>query len=149
MKLPSRIYISILVFIWFGYVAGISFLEAPLKFQAPGITLPLGLGIGRIVFSTLNKVELIFALATSLLVIFRCKEFIINFLTGLTCLTLCTQTIWLLPFLDARAETIINGNPSPPSGLHFVYIAFEAVKLILLFVLGIKNLQSTLYDLKK
>ncbi len=32
-------------------------MEAPHKFQAPGITLVLGLGIGKLVFFTLNKVE--------------------------------------------------------------------------------------------
>ena len=36
------------VFIWLGMVLAISFLEAPLKFRAPGITIPLGLGIGRL-----------------------------------------------------------------------------------------------------
>ncbi len=33
-----------------GAIVAISFLEAPLKFLAPGITIPLGLGIGRLVF---------------------------------------------------------------------------------------------------
>jgi hypothetical protein len=37
-------------FLWLGMVLAISFLEAPLKFRAPGITLALGLGIGRLVF---------------------------------------------------------------------------------------------------
>lgn len=45
-------------FVWFGLVGGISFLEAPLKFQAPNITIPLGLGIGRLVFFWLNKIEI-------------------------------------------------------------------------------------------
>ncbi|HEY7487283.1 MAG TPA: hypothetical protein VH912_22700 [Streptosporangiaceae bacterium] len=31
------------IFTWFGMLTAISFLEAPLKFRAPGITLPLGL----------------------------------------------------------------------------------------------------------
>ncbi|MFT4087805.1 MAG: hypothetical protein QM658_11780 [Gordonia sp. (in: high G+C Gram-positive bacteria)] len=44
-----------LVFLWLGMVAAISFLEAPLKFQAPGITVPLGLGIGRLVFRALTR----------------------------------------------------------------------------------------------
>lgn len=39
-------------------VLAISFLEAPLKFRAPGITVPLGLGIGRLVFQAFNAVEL-------------------------------------------------------------------------------------------
>jgi hypothetical protein len=33
-------------FVWLGMVLAISFLEAPLKFRAPGVTLPPGLGIG-------------------------------------------------------------------------------------------------------
>ena len=33
--------------VWLGMVLAISFLEAPLKFRAPGVTLPPGLGIGR------------------------------------------------------------------------------------------------------
>jgi len=37
-------------FVWLGMVLAISFLEAPLKFRAPGVTLQIGLGIGRVVF---------------------------------------------------------------------------------------------------
>lgn len=40
-----------LTFVWLGMVLAISFLEAPLKFRAPGVTLPIGLGIGRLVFA--------------------------------------------------------------------------------------------------
>jgi len=34
-------------FAWLGMVLAISFLEAPLKFRAPDVTLRIGLGIGR------------------------------------------------------------------------------------------------------
>jgi hypothetical protein len=57
------------VFIWLGMVLAISFLEAPLKFRAPNVTLPIGLGIGRLVFRALNTVEVALAiviLATTL-----------------------------------------------------------------------------------
>jgi len=50
-------------FTWLGAVLGISFLETPLKFRAPGITLALGLGIGRLVFRALTVVELVLAAA--------------------------------------------------------------------------------------
>lgn len=46
---------------WLGMVLGISFLETPLKFRAPGVTLQIGLGIGRLVFRALNAVELLLA----------------------------------------------------------------------------------------
>src|SRR5699024_12458385 len=39
---------------WIGLIIGISFIAAPLKFTAPGITIPLGLGIGRRVFLAMN-----------------------------------------------------------------------------------------------
>lgn len=56
----ARIYIPAL---WLGLIIGISFIEAPLKFTAPGITIPLGLGIGRRVFFAMNMVEIIFFIA--------------------------------------------------------------------------------------
>ena len=45
------------VFVWLGMVLAISFLETPLKFRAPGVTMQIGLGIGRLVFRALNVVE--------------------------------------------------------------------------------------------
>ena len=48
-------------FVWLGMVLAISFLEAPLKFRAPEVSLRIGLGIGRLVFGALNTVEAIFA----------------------------------------------------------------------------------------
>ena len=47
--------------LWLGMVLAISFLEAPLKFRAPDVTLRVGLGIGRIVFRALNVAEAAFA----------------------------------------------------------------------------------------
>src|SRR5690554_1127105 len=53
----------IVVFVWIGFVCAISFMEAWLKFRAPGIILALGLGIGRLVFAALNKVEWVLVIA--------------------------------------------------------------------------------------
>ena len=50
-----------LVFVWLGMVLAISFLEAPRKVRAPGVTLQVGLGIGRLVFRALNVCELALA----------------------------------------------------------------------------------------
>ena len=49
------------VFVWLGMVLAISFLETPLKFRALGVTPQIGLGIGRLVFRTLNACELALA----------------------------------------------------------------------------------------
>lgn len=46
-QMTAALSVSIAVtFIWLGMVVAISFLEAPLKFRAPGVTVPLVLGIG-------------------------------------------------------------------------------------------------------
>jgi len=49
-------------FVSLGMVLPISFLEAPLKFRMPNVTLQIGRGIGRLVFRALNTVEVGFAL---------------------------------------------------------------------------------------
>ena len=124
-------------FIWFGTVAAISFMEAPLKFQAPGVTIPLGLGIGRLVFFALNKTELVLA-AVFLLSLFgnRSVGKATTTIFAIIALILCIETFWLLPVLDVRAEEVINGTAEPFSKMHFIYIVLDAVKLVLLFVLG-------------
>ena len=58
-----------LTFVWLGMVLAISFLEAPLKFRAPNVTLQIGLGIGRLVFRALNTVEVGFALVILVIVV--------------------------------------------------------------------------------
>jgi hypothetical protein len=125
-------------FIWFGMVLAISFVEAPLKFQAPGITLPLGLGIGRLVFFALNKMEIVCAVL--LLIAFwrgRSNTKTETTSLGAILLILVLETVWLLPVLDARAELVLAGTVPPFSNMHLVYIAFDAAKLLLLFTLGI------------
>ena len=132
-------------FVWFGMVLAISFMEAPLKFQAPGITIPLGLGIGRLVFFTLNKMEIVCALL--LFIAFwraRSNPKIEMIALGIAVLILVLETVWLLPVLDARAEEVIAGTASPFSRMHFVYIAFDALKLVVLLMLGIASTRNYL-----
>lgn len=124
------------LFVWAGMVGGISFLEAPLKFTAPHITVPLGVGIGRIVFHALNKVEI--GLCT--LVVLSAMAVGVSKRVGvglaLLSLLLFLQTFWLLPALDVRAEALLNGNPPPPNSLHLLYIVVEVVKLLSLLGTG-------------
>ena len=125
-------------FVWFGMIGAISFMEAPLKFRAPGITLALGLGIGRLVFQALNIVEIVLAILLLISIfVHRPTGKIIIPAFGLILTILALETVWLLPALDARAELVIQGSAVPPSYLHFLYIAFDALKFLLLFALGI------------
>ena len=61
------------VFLWIGFVGAISFMEAWLKFQVPTLTLSVGLGIGKLVFNALNKVELVLAIII-LLALYRTSK---------------------------------------------------------------------------
>ncbi|WP_030167297.1 MULTISPECIES: hypothetical protein [Actinomycetes] len=45
------------VLIWLGMVLAISFLEAPLKFRAPGVDLKTGLGSGIVLTPTAGREE--------------------------------------------------------------------------------------------
>ena len=124
------------LFVWAGLVAGISFLEAPLKFTAPHITVLLGLGIGRIVFAALNKVEL--ALAATALLSAAWRRAPMNLWVALALLSavLQLQTLWLLPALDLRATALLAGHPTLPSNLHKTYIGLEVIKLLTLLLAG-------------
>lgn len=121
-----RFVISIL---WIGFLLAISFMEAPLKFQAELVTLPIGLSVGRVIFGALNKIEWVLL---ALLVISETFNRFRNGTPGWTLVLLAIvgfQSFWLLPALDARAALIIDGRLLPPSNTHFYYLAFEVAKL--------------------
>lgn len=117
---------------WAGMVAGISFLEAPLKFSAPQVTLAIGLGIGRLVFSWLNKLELVLGVLVISGLYLNRSPFRIWLPVLLLSIVLMLQTTWLLPALDTRALQIIAGKIPQPGYLHFVYVTLEIFKLGLL-----------------
>lgn len=130
-----------LIFLWIGFVCAISFMEAWLKFQAPGITVALGLGIGRLVFGTLNKVEWVFAIAILLgLVLDKTRNGWVWALFIIPFVVLVLDSVWLLPALDARAAQVIAGGLVPPSSLHIQYVVGEIIKCAALLGLGLLTL---------
>ncbi len=140
----SKITLVASTFIWCGLLVGISFMEAPLKFQAPNITLELGLGIGQLVFGVLNKMELILAvlIGVSLWSVKPMNRLILAY--GTVIAILLVQTFILLPFLGERIVMIQNGQTPPASPMHWYYVAGEVVKLALLMFGGITFLKSNL-----
>ncbi|MBF6205483.1 MULTISPECIES: hypothetical protein [Nocardia] len=123
--------------LWLGMVLAISFLEAPLKFRAPGVTLPLGLGIGRLVFRALNVAEV--ALAALLVV----AALIIGpgratwWWLGAAVILLAVQILAVRPPLSRRADRVLAGEELPRSHAHFWYIGLEVVKVVALLGLAI------------
>ncbi len=133
-----RTFIVATTFIWVGLVLGISFLEAPLKFTAPGITLELGLGIGKVVFGALNKIEIGLCISILLSLLFAKFSLKSNSIYVLAFFVLIVQSAWLLPILEERAVGIINGQNVPDTNHHITYIILEVIKLVLLLTAGIR-----------
>jgi len=140
MKISSKIVVAS-IFIWIGFICAISFMEAWLKFQAPGITLPLGLGIGKLVFVAMNKVEWLLGILVLICLIWEKTPKYYFFAVVMVLLSF--QTFWVLPELNMRADAIINGAKLPPSNLHFYYGGAEILKFLLLFVFGFKRMNLT------
>jgi len=129
---------------WAGMIAGISFLEAPVKFTAPSLTLPIGLDVGRHVFGAFNKVEIVLGTILMLIVFLGKSPWLLKLPCFLVVILLILETFWLLPVLDRRALIIIAGqSPEGPSP-HTWYVVFEGVKLISLITIGSLGIRAIL-----
>ncbi|WP_433366760.1 hypothetical protein ACQPZX_38355 [Actinoplanes sp. CA-142083] len=124
-----------LVFVWLGMVLGISFLEAPLKFRAPGVTLPIGLGIGRLVFRALNAVEVVLAAGIAVALLAGGARGWVAFLVAVV--ALAVQLLAVRPALTRRSHAILEGLDAPRSRGHHAYVALEIVKVVALIVTGV------------
>jgi hypothetical protein len=124
-------------FVWLGMVVAISFIETPLKFRAPGVTLPIGLGIGRLVFRVLNACEL--ALAAVLVASFAIKAPTtgIAVAVAVAVVTLLAQVLAVRPRLTRRSDTVLAGGDGPRSRAHWAYVGLEIVKMIALLIAGV------------
>lgn len=128
-----------LAYVWFGLTAGISLLEAPVKFTTPTLTRTVALDVGRVVFEALNQVELVMLIALLILVRVsgRARELWAHWL--LIALIMIAQSVWLLPELSARAAMIVNGVEPGPSMAHGAYAVTEILKLLTLLLLGLRS----------
>jgi hypothetical protein len=129
------------LFVWLGMVLAISFLEAPLKFRAPGVTLPLGLGIGRLVFRALNACEFVLAAAVALGVVVDRPGALPSTVVGVAAATLLAQVLVVRPALTRRSDAVLAGEDGPRSRAHYVYIGLEAVKVVALLAAGVALLR--------
>jgi hypothetical protein len=128
--------LAALCFVWSGMVLGISFLEAPVKFTAPSVTLPVGLDVGRHVFGAFNKVELGWTFLSIVLVVWTRSERAVWLPLAGAALIVALQTFWLLPLLHIRVEMILNEQSLPPATYHIAYVALELLKLAGLVTAG-------------
>ncbi|EUA00298.1 putative transmembrane protein [Mycobacterium kansasii 824] len=105
-----------ITFVWLGMVLAISFLEAPLKFRAPNVTLQIGLGIGRLVFRALNTVEVGFALVLLALVVAGPTPGGVSVALGVALAALALQLIAVRPRLTRRSDRVLAGQEGRAPG---------------------------------
>jgi hypothetical protein len=124
--------------LWAGLSIGVAFLATPAKFTAPSLTLPVALEVGQQTFRVYNGVELLLLIA--LLVLGRWSTTPIRWYLAVLApaAVILAQRFWLIPALDLRVLAIQHGQaPVPPSQLHTIYIAAEALKVLWLLALGL------------
>lgn len=133
---PAAIAVA-LTFVWLGMVLAISFLEAPLKFRAPGVTLPIGLGIGRLVFLALNCCEAILAAGITSAVLAMDATTAVAACAAAAVALLAAQLGLVRPRLNRRASQVLAAESEVPrSRAHAYYIAAEIAKIAALTGLG-------------
>lgn len=136
MSTATAIQVAI-TFVWLGMVLAISFLEAPLKFRAPNVTLPIGLGIGRLVFRALNTVELVFATGIVLAALVSRPAVAVTTAFAVAVGALAVQLVAVRPGLNRRSDEVLAGRVGPRSHGHHVYVALELIKVVALLVAGV------------
>ncbi|MEU4317785.1 hypothetical protein AB0F85_05230 [Nocardia fluminea] len=136
MSTASAVAVAV-VFVWLGMVSAISFIEAPLKFRAPNVTLVIGLGIGRLIFRALNIVETVWATILVVTLLLGLPGTDATVAVTIAVLALAVQVIVVRPQLTRRTDAVLAGLDAPRSHVHYVYIALEVVKTIALLVGGI------------
>jgi hypothetical protein len=131
-----RCALGALILLWAGVLIGVSFLAAPAKFNAPSLSLPVAMDVGRQEFGVLNLVEIGLAIVTLALAAYVRPGRLIWLALGVAALVVAVQALWLLPLLDARALSIIEGETPPAAPWHALYIMLEVLKLLALLVAG-------------
>ena len=127
-------------FVWLGMVLAVSFGEAPLKFWAPGVTLRIGLGIGRLVFRAINTAEALLAMAIVVSVIIGAPPAAVLVPTLTATAVLIVQLVTVGPRLIRRTDAVLAGSDAPRSHSHHVYIGLKAAKVPALLAGGIAML---------
>ncbi|WP_250572538.1 hypothetical protein [Nonomuraea sediminis] len=126
-----------MTFTWLGMVLAISFLEAPLRFRAPGVDPQIGLGIGRLVFRALNTVEAALAGALIVVTIIGAPSIRAMTATVVAATILGAQLSLIRPRLTRRSDRILAGEDAPRSGSHHAYVVLEIVKVTALLTTGV------------
>ncbi|BDZ54326.1 hypothetical protein [Agromyces marinus] len=128
-----------------GAIVAISFLEAPLKFQAPGITIPLGLGIGRLVFTALNVLAGAVLVSLTLVSLRPRPSRAGVWLLASVWAVYLIEVALIRPVLNRRSDLVIAGQEAAGTGwAHYAYIAADVTLLALLVTLVVVSVRALL-----
>ena len=133
---PASAVATAAVLIWLGMVLAISFLEAPLKFRAPNVTLQICLGIGRLVFRALNGCELVLAAAVAVALLVQPPAPGVAVAAVIAGVALLVQLVAVRPALSRRSDAVLAGGQGPRSHAHLWYVGLEVVKVAALVGAG-------------
>lgn len=120
--------------VWAGAILGVSLIATPVKFQAPSLTMPVGLQVGRYTFGLFSNVELAFLVATILAAAIARPRRIIVLALAAVAIQLLVERFWLLPELDGVVSQILAGAPVVFTASHWVYAVLDVSKAVLLVV---------------
>lgn len=125
------------IFVWLGMVLAISFIEAPLKFRAPGVTLQVGLAIGRLVFRALNAAEVVLASVVLVALLVQTPSLWVIAVVDVAVVALVVQLFAVRRWLTRRSDAVLAGEDVPRSRGHYAYIGLDVIKVIALLISGI------------
>lgn len=124
---------------WAGVAVSGNLIAAPAKFQAPSLSVPVALDVGRMQFLWIGVAEAICLLAILLLLMAARRWPSLPLLAATA--VFAFQRLWLLPLLDTRTLALIAGAQVEESSLHIVYVAAEILKTVCLVWAGILSLR--------
>lgn len=128
-----------------GAIIAISFLEAPLKFLAPGVTIPIGLGIGRLVFTALNVLAgVVLIVLTVVNVRARAGRATLGVL-GAIWLVYLVEVAVIRPVLNQRSDLVIAGLAAAGTNwAHYAYIVADVTLVGLLIAVIVVTVRKVL-----
>lgn len=119
--------------VWIGLLGALSFIETPLKFLAPDVTLPIALGIGRLVLTAANIAGAVLLIALTVVSVLQPRVPRPTwFVLGGLWLVLLVEVALIRPPLNARTDAILAGQDPGASPLHVVYVVADVLLMLLL-----------------
>ena len=125
-----RVFRLVIPAVWIGLLIGLAFIETPLKFLAPGMTLELALGLGRIVLTAADIAGAALLVVMTAFSLARPRVTRGPLVTlGSLWVVLLAQIALIRPALNHRTDVVLAGGDPGSSPLHVLYIVADVVLL--------------------